>query len=49
MRSENSQYEIIQELGSGSFGTVYYAISLSDGEPVAIKVFFEAEYAEKEF
>ncbi|KAL4861290.1 hypothetical protein BDV12DRAFT_191181 [Aspergillus spectabilis] len=32
-----SQYQMMEELGSGSFGTVYKAIDLSTGEIVAIK------------
>ena len=31
------RYEMMEELGSGSFGTVYRAIEKSTGEEVAVK------------
>ena len=36
-RDMAGQYEMLEELGSGSFGTVYKAIEKSTGEVVAIK------------
>jgi serine/threonine-protein kinase 24/25/MST4 len=33
----SSQYQVLEELGSGSFGTVFKAIDQRTGEVVAIK------------
>ena len=41
------RYEILGELGSGSFGRVYQARQLSTGQSVAIKVLSPREGAEE--
>ena len=39
-RKLSLQYQILQKLGYGSFGSVYKCINLSNQETVAIKVEF---------
>lgn len=37
MSQDTARYQVLEELGSGSFGTVYKAIDKTTGEVVAIK------------
>ena len=44
-----SLYEFKKQLGSGSYGTVYKAVSKASGETLAIKVIRKEQKAEREW